>query len=159
MELFTCTSPTCCALQEIKELRTAPSPAAALWKICKDAQRYVGVGRMGPPVLANFYLFGGVEQFLNGPVVPFSREYCVQSGIRYDNHIREITLTNKMGYTRAFAKFIRANKLGRLATLPMKPNVLNHPDRMCKLYLWSPDHAAVQVWWDLHKHRTPETLV
>lgn len=52
-------------------------------------------------------------------------------------------------YGTEFAQFITDHKFGLVATLPPIKNRKYHPDTSCQIWIWQPDQAALEAWWEV----------
>lgn len=125
---------SCCAVQEIVELRAHKTPHEAMVSFCqqnilqrpkfrepkRDPSPYTAAGNE----IFCFYLFtANVDQG---------------------------------AYGQNFAKFILENGLGALVNTDPRSNRAFHGEARCQAWIWTVDQDAVRAWWAKNK-ATPAT--
>ena len=131
---------SCCAIQEIVELRTHPNPAEAMATFCKqnliDKPKFFEPKRDAVPIPASggeifcFYLFTA----------------NVDAG----------------KYGQDFAQFILENNLGTLVTTVPKSNRAFHGEQRCQAWIWTVDQPALKAWWKVNRGKPeapPDSIV
>lgn len=130
-----------CACAAISSLSTQTDAYDAMYTFCKQnlgikgsASKYGGIVRSYSKLPANI-------AFVAGPEIP---------GKGHSSR------TGWWKYGTEFAAFIEENKLGKVATPGPIINHAYHPDTTCQVWIWQPDQAAVEAWWDANYGKETE---
>lgn len=136
----------CCAVMELDYIQDEKTPPDVLSSVCRQIEDEQSLGsydyQLGryirKPVSAlkpsAFYTFTGVER-VKKPAVPPS----INRG------------TERTGYGKKFANYIKKHRLGVLVESPVRANRVNHPDHFVKVWVWAPSEKALNKWWRKHK--------
>ena len=119
-----------CAAGAITNLGEHKNGLHAMKEFCTTNLGFKSVFTKEYSKLLNFYVF------IAGPEVPLG-----QPGSSH--HSKEW-----VKYGTEFALFIKENELGELATVGPKPNAKYHKTTTAQIWLWSPNQAAMEAWWD-----------
>lgn len=117
---------TCCAIQDIDQLRIHATPKEAMISFCQQAI-------LKPPMFGKSV--GARDQI--------SSFYLFTAAIYPQNRYR----VTPSPYGQNFYNFILTNKLGEVWESPSRPNKAWHPDHENQVYVWMPDHTAILAWW------------
>ncbi len=115
----------CCAVDEICHLSYSNNAKDAMKDFCDYLCGYEEEEneKLDP---AAFYTFTGV--------VKFKGTECARNRGYYN-------------YGKAFKAFILRNKLGMVTESQARPNRINHPNHVVKVWVWSPNATALNKWW------------
>lgn len=114
----------CCAVSEVYGL--VDDPRETMQSFCKlVTPKY---GRYINPRLGAFYIFTDVVKY---------KGTCTQSPCR----------------GKAFAKFIKDNRLGQITESHERLNRLGAPRHLDKVWVWSPSKRNVLKWWKSNKDK------
>lgn len=114
----------CCGLKEFDGIINYPDPAMAILALCaKLSDSSVSYGIWGPHHFEPANLRLGQ--------MPFAHLIMSQAG--------------KETYGMRLAKFIRANKLGRVTSGP--PNRNPNTGNQVKVFIWTPNKPAIRKFW------------
>lgn len=125
---------SCCALQEVVELREHPNAKAAMMAFC--AQNLL------PGKITFFSARNGDRAPLHGSGDNLFNFYLFTANVDGGNH-----------YGQDFAKFILDNGLGTLVHTPPIANKAFHGGGACMAWLWTPDPKNLRDWYTKAKTR------
>jgi len=124
---------------------------------CKNYEAYYGKHKGNVGEISNFYLFTEVEKFEGTEGWPKPKRSDYGPGDwgteDYIQDLDDWQTDHQAKYGSKFARFIKKEKLGKVVTLPKKPNSLNHPDHIVQMWLWSPDVEALRKWYAKNKDK------
>lgn len=125
---------SCCAVYDIEELRESDTAQEAMMDFCRHVYgtehllepRYNEVKKVCPEDLRYnspdaFYMFTAVVGHKNSK--------------------------HKPTYGPDFAKLIENEGLGELVVSKARPNRMNHPDHLVKVWIWTPAASKVKAWY------------
>jgi len=142
----------CCALSEITNLSdNIGNPKQWMKDFCRSLGMY---GDKWTPTrnlsryIGAFYMFTSVERIIGGSLRDRYDEEKLEANERLDPDDDEVY---RIKYGSTFAKFIKDNKLGKVTVSPGRPNYLNHPTHVVKVYIWAPDREALVNWFTKNK--------
>ncbi len=104
-------------------------------------------------------------------MITFFEQEVKQSSSRYDYHhsnhdgyaypaAHYVFTSGNASYGKNFADYIKTHKLGLVVTAGLVENKKYHPKRMCQVWIWVPDRAALIAWWEqLHPPTPKEKLL
>lgn len=126
-------STNCCGIQEITNLSMSTSPEDALTTFCTkvfgSARKVVYKSQPArPQTIYSFYLFTAAVAKDAASAIGYYRPYG-----------------------KAFADFLKTQKLGKVSTLPAKFNLAFHPEHKVQAWIWSPNKQALEKWWTLRQ--------
>jgi hypothetical protein len=136
-----------CAAHVIGYLNEFEGPKDAMIAFCKThSDRYNGFEMRDPGA---FILFTGVEDLTESD----ADYYRKKDGVDDDNedYSDEEFPDPPLGYGGKFEKFILANDLGPVTGSELRPNRLNHPNHIDKMWVWCPDFERLKAWWEPHR--------
>jgi hypothetical protein len=120
---------SCCAIQEIAELRQHETAQEAMFAFCRQ-------NIVQKPKFQNPKVDPAPIEARGGEIFCF---YLFTANVDAGQ------------YGQNFAKFIEDNKLGTVVTTEPRSNRAYHGEQRCQAWIWTVDQAAIKAWWAENK--------
>lgn len=129
----------CCAGKEVAGLMNTKTPEQAMKEVCHGLKKFGG--NLGTP--PGFILFSAIVK-VDEKADDLNNEYLSNHGLK------------NLGYGEAFAAYIKEHKLGTVTKCPARPNRINHPNHIVRMWMWCPDPKRLTAWWIENRVRKTE---